>query len=716
MRMHCKRFGYIAFAGLLTLPGVAAGQQLSYPQTLKSDVADEYFGTTVADPYRWLEATDSPATTAWVEAENAVSFGYLNKLPDRAAFRKRLTDLWNYERFGVPFKEGGHYFYTRNSGLQNQSVVYVQSALDAPARVLIDPNTLSTDGTVALSSPAASEDGRYFAYATAASGSDWNDVHVREIATGTDLGDHIEWVKFSSIVWTKDSKGFFYSRYATPTSGNKMLAANKDHLLYYHVVGTDQSRDRQMYADPAHPDRLIDSDITDDGRYMLLYISEGSSSNNRIYVGDLENGKAPNLAAKVSPLFDAADARYGVIGNDGPLFYVQTNKDAPRQRVVAVDIRHPESSAWKEIVPTSADALQSASIIGNRIVVQYLHDAASTVRFFSLNGSPLGELKVPVLGAIGGVSGKRESTEMFYSFTSFLYPTTIFRYDVATGSNKVFRAPRVDFDPTKYETKEVFYTSKDGTRVPMFVTARKGIKLDGNNPTLLYSYGGFNISMTPAFSVGNAVWLERGGVYAQPSIRGGSEYGEDWHKAGTKERKQNVFDDFIGAAEYLIKEGYTKPAKLVIKGGSNGGLLVGAVMNQRPDLFGVALPAVGVMDMLRFHKFTIGWAWVSDYGSSDDAQGFGYLSRYSPLQNIKPGTCYPATLVTTADHDDRVVPGHSFKYAATLQAAQSCDKPVLIRIETKAGHGAGKPISKVIEEAADQLAFAWKNLGMTAVP
>ena len=704
---------FALMASTITAQTAAAQERIRYPETRKVDVVDDYHGTKVPDPYRWLEDTDSPETRAWIEAQNAITFAHLAAIPERDAIRERLTRLWNYPKYGLPFREGGLYFFTKNDGLQNQAVLYVQPSLDAEPRVLLDPNTLSEDGTVALSGLAVSHDARYLAYSTSSGGSDWQELFVREVATGRDLADHIRWAKFTGISWTKDGRGFFYSRYPEPAEGEQLLQENRNQKLYYHVVGTPQSEDRLIYERPDQPEWGFNAEVTEDGRYALIYVWHGTDPKNRLYYIDLKDPAKPDLSSPVVRLLDDFDAAYNVIGNQGPVLYVQTDLNAPRQRIVAIDLRDPAREKWRTIVPESDDVLQAATIVGGKLVTLYLKDAASRVRFYTLDGQPAGELELPGLGSVAGISGKPDSPELFYAFTSFLYPTTIFRYDVGTGTNEVFRAPQLEgFDPSQYETKQVFYTSKDGTRVPMFITHRKGIRLDGTNPTYLYGYGGFNVSLTPAFSITNLLWLEMGGVYAQPNLRGGGEYGEEWHRAGTKERKQNVFDDFIAAAEYLIREGYTSPQKLAIGGGSNGGLLVGAVMTQRPELFAVAHPAVGVMDMLRFHKFTIGWAWVSDYGSPDDPEAFRYLYAYSPLHNLKPGTCYPATLVTTADHDDRVVPGHSFKFTARLQEVQSCDKPVLIRVETRAGHGAGKPTSKQIEEAADVLAFRVKHLGM----
>ena len=699
---------------ILALPMLAPrldAQTCAVPQAKTVNVVDDYHGTRVADPYRWLEDVDSPETKAWVEAENCVTFAFLEKIPERKALEQRLTAIWNYPRFGTPFKEGGRYFFSKNDGLQNQSVLYTQQSLAGAPATLLDPNTLSEDGTVALSGLAVSRDGKYLAYSTSASGSDWQEFRVRDIATAKDLPDHLRWVKFSGASWTRDGKGFFYSRYPTP-SADSMVSQNRFQKLYYHVVGTDQAQDPLVFEQPDQPDRGVGADVTEDGRYAILGIWLGTDSRNRLYYMDLGDPQQPNLTAPVVKLLDGFDATYSFIGNDGPVFYFQTNLDAPRGRLIAIDTRNPERANWRELVPQGKDVLSGVGLINHTFVAEYLTDAHSTLRLFAMDGAPKGEIALPTLGSIGGLSGKPDDAEMFYSFTSYLYPTTIFRYDFRTGRSEVFRAPELPFDITPYETKQVFYTSTDGARVPMFITLKKGTKLDGANPTLLYAYGGFDINLTPSFSPAILPWLELGGIYAVPNLRGGGEYGEEWHEAGMHEKKQNVFDDFIAAAEYLIAQRYTSTPKLAINGASNGGLLIGAVMTQRPDLFGATLPAVGVMDMLRFHKFTIGWAWVTEYGSADSVQQFPYLYKYSPYHNIKPGTTYPPTMVTTADHDDRVVPGHSFKFAARLQAAQAGPAPILIRIETKAGHGAGKPTSKIIEETADQWAFLVEVLGM----
>jgi prolyl oligopeptidase len=713
-----------AAAALATLGGTAAAQSggdapIRYPTTRTVDQTDSYFGTAVADPYRWLEDTDSPETKRWVEAQNAVTQAYLATVPQREAIRARLTRLWNYPKYSAPFHEGGRQFFFENSGLQNQSVLYVRDSRDprAPARVLLDPNALSPDGTVALSSVEPSPDGALLAYGTSTSGSDWQEFHVRDVASARDLPDTLRWIKFSGASWTKDGKGFFYSRYDEPKAGNALTNINRNQKLYYHRLGTDQSADVLVYERPDQPDWGFGATVTQDGRYAVITVTEGTDPRTRIYYIDLAEPRAPKVTNPVVKLLDAFDASYTFVDNDRGLLFLRTDKDAPRGRVIAVNVAAPQPSRWRTVIPQERDALESVVVVGDRFVATYLQDAKSSVRFHDLaTGRRTAELTLPGIGSVAGITGKRGDPDFYYTFTSYLHPTAVFRYDLRRERNEPHKVPKIDFDASGYETRQLFVTSKDGTRVPMFVTGRKGMPLDGTNPTLLYAYGGFNVSLTPAFSPATLVWLEMGGVYAVANLRGGGEYGEEWHLAGTKERKQNVFDDFIAAAEHLVREKYTSPAKLAISGGSNGGLLVGAAMTQRPDLFGAALPAVGVMDMLRFHKFTIGWAWTSDYGSADDSSAFPYLRAYSPYHNLKPGTKYPATLVTTADHDDRVVPGHSFKFAAALQAAQAGPAPVLIRIETKAGHGAGKPTSKQIEEAADRYAFLAKNLGVPPAP
>jgi len=707
----CSLAGGFLLTGMFASAAPAGAQSLQYPAARKSDVVDDYHGTRVPDPYRWLEDPDSPESRAWIEAQNRLTAAYLAEIPARSTIRERLTKLWNYPKYGTPFRKGRRYFFFKNDGLQNQSVLYKQASLTADPETLLDPNLLSEDGTVALSTMAVSDDGRLLAYGTSASGSDWEEFRVRDVAQGRDLSDYLKWIKFSGASWTNDGAGFFYSRYPEPAD-KALTDVNRFQRLYYHRLGTDQAQDLLVYERSDQPDWGMNAEVTDDGRYAVLHVWLGTDRRNRVYYLDLKDAKRPNVTGAVVRLLDDFDASYAFVGNDGPVFYVLTDLDAPRKRVIAIDTRHPERARWREIIPQGPDVLDGVQIIHDTFVANSMHDASSRLRLFARDGRFVKDLPLPTLGSIGGISGERKDDEMFYAFTSFLYPTTIFRYDFKSGVTSVFKAPAIDFDPSGYETKQVFYTSKDGTRVPMFITHKKGLHLDGSNPTYLYGYGGFNISLTPSFSVSMLVWLRMGGVYAVPNLRGGGEYGEEWHQAGMHEKKQNVFDDFIAAAEYLIAQGYTSPSKLAIAGGSNGGLLVGAAITQRPELFGAALPAVGVMDMLRFHKFTIGWAWVTDYGSADSAAQFPYLYKYSPLHNIREGTRYPATLVTTADHDDRVVPGHSFKFTAALQAAQAGPRPVLIEIETKAGHGAGKPTSKQIEEQADRFAFLVRNLGM----
>jgi len=686
---------------------VSTANKLVYPETRKAEQVDNFHGVSIADPYRWLEDLDSPATQAWVEAQNKLTFGYLAQIPQRALIKERLTKLWNYERYGVPSKEGDRYVYSKNDGLQNQSVLYTVPTLEAEPRVLLDPNKLSADGTVALAGTSFTDDGKQMAYGLAASGSDWTEWRVRDVATGKDLPDVIKWVKFSGASWTKDGKGFFYSRYAEPKEGNKLAAVNENHKLYFHRLGTPQSDDILIYEGTSADRKgwIYNGQVTEDGRYLIVWVSPGASADNRIYYKDLQAKDAP----VVKLLDDAGIAQY-FVGNDGPVFWFQTDRDAPRKKLIAIDTRAPAQQNWKVIVPEAKETLDGVNVVNDQFIASYLKDAHTQIKIYDLNGKLIREIQLPSIGTAFGFGGKRKDKETFYAFTGYTTPSTVYRYDLTNGKSSVFRQPKVDFNSADYETKQVFYTSKDGTRAPMFITHKKSLKLDGTNPTLLYAYGGFDISLTPGFSVGNLVWMEMGGVYAVANLRGGGEYGKEWHEAGMKLKKQNVFDDFIAAAEYLIANKYTSSQRLAIAGGSNGGLLVGAAITQRPELFGAALPAVGVMDMLRFHKFTIGAAWISEYGSPDNAEEFKAIHAYSPLHNLKPGTKYPATLVTTADHDDRVWPGHSFKFATAMQAAQAGSAPVLIRIETKAGHGAGKPTSKQIEEVADRWAFLVHNL------
>jgi len=688
-----------------TEAGSAPSSQARYPEAPRSDTVDDYHGTRVADPYRPLEDPDAPATRAWIEAENRITAAYLDAIPARGAIKKRLTELWDYEKFGVPFQEGGRYFYTRNSGLQNQSVFYTAAALVDEPKVLLDPNTLSADGTVALAGGSVSHDGTLFAYGLAAAGSDWQEWRVRDVASGRDRDDLLRWIKFSGASWTRDGRGFYYSRFPEPKPGDDLKGANYYHKLYFHSLGTPQQEDVLVYERPDQKEWQFHGSVTDDGRYLIVTVSKGTDDKYRVLYKPLDDAGAAFVE-----LIDNFDNEYTFLDNDGPVFWFKTDLDAPRGRVIAIDTRRPDPAHPKEIIPQAVETLDGVSVVGDRFIASYLKDAHTQVKVFALDGALVRQVDLPGLGTAAGFGGKRSDRETFYSFTAFTAPATVYRYDVASGKSTVFRKPRLAFDPDDYETNQVFYRSKDGTSIPMFLSHKKGFQPGGRTPTLLYGYGGFNISLTPAFSVSNLVWMEMGGVFAQPNLRGGGEYGEAWHKAGTKLTKQNVFDDFIAAAEWLVEHRYTTPSKLAIAGGSNGGLLVGACMTQRPELFGAALPAVGVLDMLRFHKFTIGWAWVDDFGSSDDPEQFRAILAYSPLQNLKPGTCYPPTLITTADHDDRVVPAHSFKFAAALQAAQPCNNPVLIRIETKAGHGAGKPTTKQIDEAADLWAFLVKVL------
>lgn len=707
----------VAFGLLMVSIGFPALAQenakLTYPKAEKSDVVDVYHGVEVADPYRWLEDTESDETALWIKAENEVTRSYLDGLPGRDALRTRLTELWNYERFSAPVVRGARYFYTRNDGLQNQSVLFVADGLDAPRRVLLDPNGLSEDGTIALAGWVPSDDGKLLAYGLADGGSDWRTWKIRNIDTGEDLEDTIQWVKFSGAAWLPDGSGFYYGRYDAPEEGKELTGTNKFQKLYFHRIGTSQSEDVLIYQREDEPNWGFSPEVTEDGRYLIVSVWKGTEPVSQILVQDLREENAP-----VKPLLMGFDADYTFVASGDDTLYFLTDLDAPRRRIVAVsavEAGDPNDElsvkpTITEVIPQSDDVLQSISLLGDRFFAVYLKDARGLATIFSLDGAKIRDIELPGVGSVAGFGGKRSASETFYSFTNYVTPPSIYRYELGSDAQSLWRRPDVKFDSSLYATEQVFYTSKDGTRVPMILSYRKGLELDGKNPTLLYAYGGFNISLTPGFSPAVAGWLDAGGVYAVPNLRGGGEYGRDWHEAGMLERKQNVFDDFIAAANYLIDNKYTSSEHLGIRGGSNGGLLVGAVMTQRPDLFGACLPAVGVMDMLRFHKFTIGWAWVSEYGSSDDAEQFETLMKYSPLHTIKDGTCYPPTLVTTADRDDRVVPGHSFKFAARLQEAQGCDNPVLIRIETRAGHGAGTPVSKSIDEYTDLWSFLMANL------
>ena len=678
-----------------------------YPAGPTSNQIDDYSGTKVPDPYRPLENPDAPESRKWIEAENKITFDFLKTIPERDAIKTRLTEVWNYERFGVPFKEKARYFFSKNSGLQNQNVIYTTTNFSGSSRELLDPNTLAKDGTVALGGLTASDDAKLLAYGLAASGSDWQQWKVRDVETGKDREDTLDWIKFSGASWKKDGSGFFYGRYDKPDEKNKLRTQVYNQKIFFHQLGAPQAQDKLIYERPDQKEWLFGAEVTEDGHYLVISVQRGTDPKNRVFYKDLAKPDS-----KVVELLDKPDAKYIFLGNEGPIFALQTDLNAPLGRIISIDTSKGLPPQIKDLVPESSDKLEAVSVVGDRFVAAYLKDAHSLVKLFKSDGSADGEIALPGIGSVAGFTGKREDRETFYSFTSFTTPTSIFRYDFDKRASESLFQPKVKFNPDDYATEQVFYNSADGTRVPMFISYKKGMKRDGQNPTYLYGYGGFDISVTPSFSPANLVWMEMGGIYAVANLRGGGEYGEKWHEGGELHVKQNVFDDFIAAAQYLIDNKFTSTSKLAIGGGSNGGLLVGACITQRPDLYGAALPAVGVMDMLRFQKFTIGWAWTSDYGSSEKREDFPFLYAYSPLHHIAKGCCYPPTLITTADHDDRVVPAHSFKFAATLQAAQGCDKPTLIRIETKAGHGAGKPTTKIIEETADRWAFLVKELGM----
>jgi prolyl oligopeptidase len=699
----------LILGGLFMDLGISA-EPIKYPPAKRLDRLDDYHGTKVPDPYHWLEddVRESAAVKTWVDEENQITNAYLKTIPERQQIHKRLTELWNYERYSVPSKIGGRYFFRKNDGLQNQAVLYTMDSLGAAPRVLLNPNEWTKDGTIALGSTEVSPDGKYLAYSISEGGSDWQTWKVLDVATAKPLSDELKWVKFSEVSWTRDDKGFFYSRYPEPRKGAEFQSLNKNQHVMYHRIGTAQSEDVLVYKRADQPDWGFSGSVTDDGRYLIITTWVGTDHKNRLSYKDLSE---PYGA--IIDIADNFELELSVIDNDGPIFYVKTDWKAPNGRVMAVDVRQLGREHWKEIIPQAKDKLEYAHMVGNLFIVGYLQDAKSQVKLFSPEGTFVREVEFPGIGSVSGFAGRRSDTETFYSFSSYATPTNIYHYDIITGKSKLWRKPEVKFNPDDYEVNQVFSTSKDGTKIPMFITHKKGLKRDGNNPTLLYGYGGFDISLTPTFSVGIVDWMEMGGIYVVANLRGGGEYGNDWHKAGTKLHKQNVFDDFIGSAEYLIREKYTSTPKLAIKGGSNGGLLIGAVMTQRPDLFGACLPHVGVMDMLRFNKFTAGRYWVDDYGSSANADEFKALYAYSPYHNLKKGVHYPPTMVFTADTDDRVVPGHSFKFAAQLQYCQAGDAPVLARIETRAGHGAGKPTTKLIDELADEYAFLVKNLKMS---
>lgn len=681
-------------------------RQFDYPESKIVDQRDLIHGVEVTDPYRWLENLDSEATRKWVKAQNKVTFSYLESLPHRDELRSRLEDLWNYEKFGVPKRTEDRYFFTKNSGLQNQSVVYYVESLDGELVELLDPNTLSDEGIVALTSYNVSPDGTLMAYGTASAGSDWQEWKIRDVETGKDLEDHLQWIKFSSVSWTADSAGFFYSRYDEPSEADALAGVNYNQKVYYHQVGTEQSADSLVYHRPDQKEWLFGATVSDTGDYLILDVRAGSSSENAIFYEDLRDGET-----KFVELLSQFDARYNFLGNQGSRLWFKTDLGAPLSRIIEIDVENPVRDEWRTLVPETEDTLENVALLNNQFVCLYLSDASSRVRIFSTEGEEIRSIELPGLGTASGFTGDPDHQETFFSFTNYTTPATIYRLDLTSGETEIFREPEVAFDPDDFVTEQIFYSSKDGTRVPMFLSYKKGLEKNGENLAILYGYGGFNISITPAFSVTNLIWMEQGGIYCVANLRGGGEYGEEWHQAGMKLNKQNVFDDFISAAEWLIANNYTTRERLAIEGASNGGLLVGAAMTQRPELFGATIPRVGVMDMLRFHEFTIGWAWVSDYGSPNNPEEFEALHSYSPYHNIQQGIEYPPTLVMTADHDDRVVPAHSFKFTAALQKAQAAPEPVLIRIETKAGHGAGKPTSKRIEESVDKLAFLLSELG-----
>ncbi|HLO81381.1 MAG TPA: prolyl oligopeptidase family serine peptidase [Chitinophagaceae bacterium] len=693
---------------MLTASLAAFNARAQYPKPYKAEHADNYFGNSISDPYHWMENENSDTLKAWIEEENALTGKFLSGIPYRDKVRKRLEEMFNYPKYSAPSKQGDYYIFSKNSGLQNQSVIYRQKGLKGAADLLLDPNTLSADGTVALAGVSFPNSGKYMGYTISRSGSDWQEAFVMNVASGELLSDHLVDLKFTGLDW-KGEEGFYYSRYPKPDESKKLTNQNEDMKVYFHKLGTGQESDQLVYEDPAHPKRFFNTGITEDERFVIIASSEGTSGQELLY-RDLQDKSQSSFKI----LLPGFANEHAFIDNSGDKLLVKTNLDAPNFRVVLIDPKNPGKASWQNIIPEQKEVLLDVETAGGYLFALYLKDAYSLVKQFDYAGKLIRVISLPGIGDASGFSGKKNDTELFYTYTSFNYPPTIFKFDIRSGKSEEFRRPEVKFEPSAFEVKQEFFISKDGTKVPMFLTFKKGLKLDGNNPVLLYGYGGFNVPLTPVFSMSNVFFLEQGGIFAMVNLRGGNEYGEEWHKAGMLMNKQNVFNDMIGAAEWLVSNKYSNPAKLALRGGSNGGLLVGAVVNQRPDLFAVAIPQVGVMDMLRYHRFTIGYAWATEYGNAENSEAeFKNLLSYSPLHNIKPGTCYPATLVTTADHDDRVVPAHSFKYTATLQAAQGCDKPTLIRIETKAGHGAGKPISKILDEAADVWSFIMYNMGMS---
>ncbi len=710
-----KKLLWIGLPGLLCLLQLTLVAQepakMQYPAAKKTEQVDDYHGVKVADPYRWLENDTSAETKAWVKEENKVTFGYLDKIPFRNGFKERILALNNYAKYSAPFRKGTYFYFYKNNGLQNQSVLYRQNGLNGQPEVVIDPNTLSPDGTTSLSGFTLSKDGHYAAVAFSKAGSDWQTYYVRDMETGKNLDDELKWVKVSGAAW--QGNGFYYSRYPSPADGKALSAKNENHLVYYHKIGEPQSLDRLVYEDSVHPLRFHFVATTEDERYAILYITDptNGAAGNALYYMDSHNADKSHFVPIVK---DAGEYEYSIIDDRDNKLLLETNDHAPNSKVLLYDIQTPDLQKATTVIAEKTEPLKSISSVGGKLFASYLKDITSREYIYDWNGQLNNEVKLPSLGTAGGFDGEKDDTFVFYTFTSFTFPPSIYRYDIATKTSSLFRAPEVDFVPTDYETKQVFFASKDGTKIPMFIVHKKGLKLDGTNPTLLYGYGGFNITSQPGFSASRIAFLEQGGVFAMCNMRGGGEYGEKWHEGGWRHNKQNVFDDFIAGAQYVIDNKYTSTPRLAVQGGSNGGLLIGAVINQRPDLFRVAFPQVGVMDMLRFHKFTIGWNWIDEYGTSDSAADFNYLIKYSPLHNIKPGLNYPATMITTADHDDRVVPAHSFKYAATLQDAYKGNNPVLIRIETNSGHGASN-ITKAIEVTSDIYSFMFYNMGITPV-
>jgi prolyl oligopeptidase len=718
MKLSTNLLGVVMLAVMSATAFAQPPSAIEYPVAHKDQTVDTYFGTKVPAPYQWMENLTDPQLHQWVDAENRITDDYLAQIPVRSWIDQRLTELWNYAKEGTPDQlKNGMLFFRRNEGLQNQSVVYVQDSPTAKPRVLIDPNKLSPDGSTALVFGVPAPQGQYYAYALSQGGSDWETIRVLDVKTGAQLSDEVHWVKFSGIAWTHDGKGFYYSRFPIPL-GNEQAKINQkveNQKLYYHKLGTPQSDDKLVYAIPGHPEWGVDGGVTEDGRYLILYVFNGTSTKNRLYYADLGDPAHPDVSAKVQPLYTKADAGYSPIGNIGDTLYLQTTLDAPKGRIVATRFDDPDPSHWRVVVPEADGVLADATLADGRVVANYSDVAKSRLELFDTSGKLLDTLSLPTLGTVRGISARNDSKTVYYGFTSYLYPTTIYRYDVADGKTRVYFKPDVKFDPSKYETKQVFYTSKDGTKVPMFIVARKGIALDGSHPTVLYAYGGFDVSVTPGFNPMLPVWLEMGGVYAVANLRGGGEYGEAWHHAGMLGKKQNVFDDFAWAAKYLIKTGYTSSKHIGIQGYSNGGLLTGASITQHPELFGAAYIGHGVLDMLRYQKFSGGAFWVPEYGSADDRQAFQWLIKYSPLQNIHEGTCYPPTLITTSWDDDRVVPSHEFKFAAKIQQAQGCDNPILLRTTGSTSH-TYMPTDKEIQQDADVWAFQAYNLGVTQAP